>query len=101
VELRPDPALAVDALSDTRTGGAIMWFGGDAVMAAVMIVLVFGWLRRAETEPSAGWLDQARRSAFAEHTGGPDDESVPEDLDEDDAARASYNAWLASLDRKA
>jgi putative copper resistance protein D len=100
VAMRPDRALAVDALSDTRTGGAIMWFGGDAVMAAVMIVLVIGWLRRAESVPSAGWLDQARRSAFAEHTSGAGEDSVPEDLDEDDAARASYNAWLASLDRK-
>ena len=44
------PALHVDALSDTRTGGAIMWFGGDAIMAAVMIVLVVGWLRRVDTD---------------------------------------------------
>ena len=61
-----------NALSDTRTGGAIMWFGGDAIMAAVMIVLVIGWLRRADTEHAereglagAG----ARRATFAAHTG--------------------------------
>jgi putative copper resistance protein D len=101
VAMRPDPALAVNALSDTRTGGAIMWFGGDGLMAAVMMVLVVGWLRRAEASPSGGgWLDQARRSAFAEHTTSAGDRSVPQDLDEDDDARASYNAWLASLDRK-
>ena len=26
-----DPDVAVTPLSDTRTGGAIMWFGGDAL----------------------------------------------------------------------
>ena len=41
----------VDPLSDTHTGGAIMWFGGDGVMAAVMVVLVVGWLRRVDTAP--------------------------------------------------
>jgi putative copper resistance protein D len=101
VAMRPDPALHVDALSDTRTGGAIMWFGGDALMAAVMILLVVAWLRRAETAPAGhGWLDQARRTALAEHSGPAEQGSLPDDLDEDDAARASYNAWLASLDRK-
>ena len=25
-----------------------MWFGGDAIMAVVMIALVVGWLRRAD-----------------------------------------------------
>jgi cytochrome c oxidase assembly factor CtaG len=99
VAMLPDPALAVDALSDTRTGGAIMWFGGDGLMAAIMIVLVVGWLRRTDGASAGGWLDQARRSAFAEHSVNAEADSVPEDLDEDDAARASYNAWLASLDR--
>jgi putative copper resistance protein D len=90
-------ALAVDALSDTRTGGAIMWFGGDAIMAAVMIVLVVGWLRTVDRAPApTGWLEQARGAAFTEHTGAESSESV---LDEDDAAREAYNAWLARLDR--
>jgi putative copper resistance protein D len=100
VAMRPAPALGVDALSDTRTGGAIMWFGGDALMAAVMIVLVGVWLRRTDISSAGSWLDQARRSAFADHTAGSAVDSVPEDLDEDDAARASYNDWLASLNRK-
>jgi putative copper resistance protein D len=77
-----------------------MWFGGDALMAAVMFALVIVWLRRDEPASAGGWLDQARRSALADHsvTGAAD--SLPEDLDEDEAARASYNAWLSSLDRK-
>jgi putative copper resistance protein D len=88
-------------LSDTRTGGAIMWFGGDAIMALVMVVLVIGWLRRAETDAERpaeqGWLEQARRANFAEHAGAG---LTGEDrMDDDDAARESYNAWLTNLDR--
>lgn len=93
--------VTVDPLSDTRTGGAIMWFGGDAIMAVVMIVLVIGWLRRAETDAERpaeqGWLEQARRANFAEHAGA----GLASDaaMDDDEAARASYNAWLTRLDR--
>ncbi len=88
-------ALDVNALSDTRTGGAIMWFGGDAIMALIMIWLVVGWLRTVETKaPERGWLEQARSATFEAHTAGSGD-----DLDEDDDARTAYNDWLAKLDR--
>src|SRR4051812_16401053 len=60
VHLEPS-ALDVNALSDTRTGGAIMWFGGDAIMAAIMIALVVSWLRTVDRAPAdRGWLEQAR-----------------------------------------
>jgi putative copper resistance protein D len=96
VALAPS-ALHVDALSDTRTGGAIMWFGGDAIMAAIMVGLVVGWLRTVERVPvERSWLEQARGATFTAHTGATDD-AAP--LDEDDAARAAYNDWLARLDR--
>jgi putative copper resistance protein D len=96
VHLAPS-TLDVDALSDTRTGGAIMWFGGDAIMALVMLALVIGWLRTVDAvHPDKGWLEQARGTAFAEHTGAPAGETVD---DEDEAARAAYNAWLAKLER--
>ena len=88
--------LDVDALSDTRTGGAIMWFGGDAIMAAIMIGLVVGWLRHVELAPRSGWLEQARAANFAAHTGASSEDGA---LDEDDDAREAYNAWLAKLDR--
>ena len=93
-------SVHVDPLSDTRTGGAIMWFGGDGIMAVVMIALVIGWLRRVETDQAEekGWLEQARRATFSAHTG--DDSTQAETFDEDDAARASYNAWLADLERR-
>ncbi|WP_375498302.1 cytochrome c oxidase assembly protein [uncultured Jatrophihabitans sp.] len=89
--------LDVSALSDTRTGGAIMWFGGDAIMAAIMIGLVIGWLRRVDTAPvEQGWLEQARRATFSTHTGSADS---AEPLDDDDGAREAYNRWLQKLDR--
>ena len=90
----------VDPLSVTHTGGAIMWFGGDALMAIVMIALVIGWLRRVGTDQAdeKGWLEQARRATFSAHTG--DESTAAETFDDDDAARASYNAWLANLERR-
>jgi putative copper resistance protein D len=97
VAMRTVAGLSVDPLSDTRTGGAIMWFGGDAIMAVVMIALVLGWLRRAGTPAGdeSGWLEQARRATFTEHTGTASGESI----DDEDAARLSYNEWLAALSR--
>jgi cytochrome c oxidase assembly factor CtaG len=99
VGMLADPDVAVNPLSDTRTGGAIMWFGGDGIMIVIMIALVVGWLRRVETDRAdrKGWLEQARVATFAERTSARGD---VETYDEDDAARASYNAWLAGLDKR-
>ncbi len=97
VHLQPS-ALHVDALSDTRTGGAIMWFGGDAIMAAIMIGLVAGWLRVVDRGPAEkGWLEQARGATFAAHTGAADTGAVD---DEDDAARQAYNRYLERLEKQ-
>ena len=107
-------SLMVSPLSDTRTGGAIMWVGGDGLMALVMIALVVNWLRRPELRDRdrGGWLEQARQSTFASHTGtgaGPLD--LPDltgahtvadqiDFDDEDANRERYNRWLASIDKR-
>ena len=100
VAMRIDPTFPVDALSDTRTGGAIMWFGGDAIMAAVMIALVVGWLRNVDTDKAEakGWLEQARVATFSAQTGA--DGADVQTFDDDDAARASYNEWLSQLDKR-
>jgi cytochrome c oxidase assembly factor CtaG len=97
IDMLASPALQVSPLSDTRTGGAIMWFGGDAIMASVMVVLVIGWLRRVEPGDERGWLEQARRATFTANTGAATDEAAAGGIDDDDAARNSYNAWLAQL----
>jgi cytochrome c oxidase assembly factor CtaG len=99
VAMVSDPDLAVDPLSDTRTGGAIMWFAGDAIMIVIMIALVVGWLRRVDTDRAdkKGWLEQARVATFTARTDGAGDVDT---FDDDDAARASYNDWLAGLDKR-
>jgi putative copper resistance protein D len=87
--------LVVNGLTDTRTGGAIMWVGGDGIMAAIMITLVVAWLRAADDRPdSSGWLEQARRAHFGETTGSDAGETAMDDTDE---ARAAYNAYLTRL----
>jgi cytochrome c oxidase assembly factor CtaG len=107
VEMLPARGFVVNALADTRTGGAIMWFGGDAIMAAVMVVLVLGWLYRPALRQGdqQGWVEQARRATFDAHTSAHAGAPAPEpgavgDIDEDDAARLAYNDWLASLSTK-
>jgi putative copper resistance protein D len=92
------PALRVDALSDTHTGGAIMWVGGDAIMALVMIVLVVNWLYRPAQRGADqdGWAERARRTTFEEHTGAAAASDI-DDADSGDAARRAYNEWLANL----
>lgn len=100
ITMRPVPGLNVNQLSDTHTGGAIMWFGGDGLMAVVMITLVLAWLRRVDssTPDEKGWLEQARRATFSEHTGAH--APAAEDFDADEAARSAYNDWLAGLEKK-
>lgn len=101
VGMLADPNVSVDPLQDTRTGGAMMWFGGDAIMIVVMIALVIGWLRRVETDKAdkKGWLEQARVANFSVHTHAERPVDV-ETFDDDEAARQSYNEWLAKLNQR-
>jgi putative copper resistance protein D len=103
VHMLPAVDLHVDPLYDTRTGGAIMWFGGDGLMAAVMVGLVISWLRDAETRThdEPGWLEQARQATFSGHVAAAGESQTAAAIDEDDAARAAYNEWLAHLDKRA
>ena len=99
VGMLADADVHVNALADTHTGGAIMWFGGDGIMIAIMIILSIGWLRRADTDEAdaKGWLEQARVATFSDRTASSSAEVST--FDDDDAARASYNDWLAKLDQ--
>ncbi len=99
IAMTPAPGLSVDALADTHTGGAIMWAGGDALMALVMIVLVVGWLRRSgrEADDRTSWLEQARFATLDERTGATVASAADVDPDADEARLAAYNAWLARL----
>jgi cytochrome c oxidase assembly factor CtaG len=109
IDMIAAPRLAVEQLSDTHTGGAIMWVGGDAIMAIVMVVLVVGWLYRPGQRGADrdGWGERARRATFAAHTGveagvdfddsGEVDRDGADVSDDADAARRAYNEWLANL----
>ncbi|MFL6164450.1 MAG: cytochrome c oxidase assembly protein [Jatrophihabitantaceae bacterium] len=114
VAMSPPPGAHVNPLTDTQTGGAIMWFGGDGIMAVIMVVTAIGWIHRPEwarREP-AGWLEQARRANFAAHAGldrpdadqaGPAESSPAQpgldepDFDDDERRLEQYNAWLRKL----
>ena len=103
IAMNPPPSLHVNTLADTQTGGAIMWFGGDAIMAVIMVVIAVGWIHRPERDQreSGGWLEQARRANFDSHTGAvsnqPSAADEP-DFDDDELRLEQYNAWLRKLD---
>jgi putative copper resistance protein D len=91
------PGLRVDPLDDTHTGGAIMWFWGDAIMALIMVALVISWLRTSgqSVRDRDSWLEQARDATLRDRTG----DASGGDIDVDQARLAAYNEWLASLAR--
>lgn len=108
VAMAPPPGASINPLTDTQTGGAIMWFGGDGIMAVIMVVVAIGWVHRPERSrvEASGWLEQVRRANFAEHTGSQlasdtdsgDTDFDDIDFDDDDQRLAQYNAWLGRLD---
>jgi cytochrome c oxidase assembly factor CtaG len=102
IAMRPAAGVHVDPLADTHAGGAIMWFGGDAIMAAVMTLLVIGWLRTSggSLRDRESWLEQARVVTLGERTGGAPTDAGG-NFDEDDERLAAYNKWLAGLDDQA
>ncbi|WP_051790955.1 cytochrome c oxidase assembly protein [Amycolatopsis jejuensis] len=91
----PDRGWGPDAITDLHWGGAMMWVGGDLLMAALAIMVITAWVSSSDSKADLGaWLESARHSALADHTGslGPD-----VDLDEDDEALRAYNAMLSRL----
>jgi len=97
IAMRTAPGLQVDPLNDTQTGGAIMWFWGDAIMALIMVALVITWLRTSgqSTRDRDSWLEHARAATLRDRTG----DASGGDIDEDQARLAAYNEWLANLAR--
>lgn len=102
VTMAPPPGASINPLTDTQTGGAIMWFGGDGIMAVIMVIVAISWVRRPEAAriEAGGWLEQARRASFAEHTGTADQfaEDSEVDFDDDERRLRQYNEWLHRLD---
>jgi putative copper resistance protein D len=101
IAMAPPIGASINPLTDTKTGGAIMWFGGDGLMAVIMVVTAIGWIHRPASEQveAGGWLEQARRANFAELTGDQlTDEASGAQFDDDDRRLAQYNEWLRRLD---
>jgi putative copper resistance protein D len=92
------PAWAPNLLTDLHAGGAIMWVGGDAIMAVMFGVAAVSWARTAgsgNTSDLGGWLDSARANYQHDLVG---DEATSENPDSDEAL-AAYNAYLQGLGR--
>jgi putative copper resistance protein D len=98
------PAWGPSLIDDLHAGGAVMWIGGDAIMAVLMGVAAVAWARAAASGDGSelgGWLSAARvnyqRSVA---TGAPVDPAGPAvrtgDSDDD---LADYNAYLQRLNR--
>lgn len=77
-------------VEDLHWGGAAMWVGGDALMAALAVLVIGRWVTATDRGDDLGtWLESARRSALEL------DESAA--VDDDEGALRAYNAMLARL----
>lgn len=108
VSMLAHPGWGPSPLTDTQTGGALMWWAGDGIMALQVLLLFFVWAQQPESvrRGADSFYERVRRSTFAEQTGfrapigawadgtGPAD--AP-DFDDDEARHDAYNAWLARL----
>lgn len=84
-----------ELLHDQALAGAIMWFFGDAAMAAFALLSVRRWLRSSGAEAGFGtWLESARRQAL---TGQEATREGAVEVDSDEQALDAYNAMLARL----
>src|SRR5215468_3254085 len=116
----PRPPGSPGPVEDVHWAGAAMWVGGDAIMFAYMMIVVWMWARDERADSlGLGWLEAARRSRFddlvagqpaAAAVAGPGDEGRPDATGEpravasrggidDDEHLAAYNAYLAQLNR--
>ena len=101
IDMHLTPSLNTNALSDTHTGGAIMWALGDGIMAIIVVLIVIAWSRRSEIEQRAShsWIEQARRAVYTDNTGNPAQatNAAGTEFDDDDQQHLAYNAWLAAI----
>ena len=87
------PGWGPQALADQNIAGAVMWWGGDALMMALLIVVGVQWGRAPASDQGLGsWIEGARRRSVL---------GVSDDRAGDGRRRrgrvARYNARLAAL----
>ncbi|WP_157099753.1 cytochrome c oxidase assembly protein [Microbispora sp. ATCC PTA-5024] len=96
------PSWAAPLLDDVHAGGALMWIGGDGLMFAMVLIVLFQWISdtRPEARGAGRWLESVRQSALANtlpSPGGGDAILNARDVDADEDALAAYNAMLSRL----
>jgi putative copper resistance protein D len=98
----PRPPGALGPVQDVHWGGAIMWIAGDAIMFALMLLVLLAWSReRRASWGMSGWLEAARKSRFDEVVapGGPAVARTGRGGIDDDEHLAAYNAFLARINK--
>ncbi|MGI8417248.1 MAG: cytochrome c oxidase assembly protein [Nakamurella sp.] len=107
----PFPALAAmrsgwgpSPVDDLHIGGALMWAGGDGLMAIAAFLLIAEWVNDKDRQDDMGvFLEGARRGALAGIGGDLDTQSTIHDsvdVDDDDEVLLAYNRMLAALDER-
>ncbi len=92
-----DRAWGPSLVEDLRWGGAAMWIGGDALMAALALSVIARWIHSSGEGNDLGpWLEAARRSALTDAYAS-EELRVETDIDNDNEALHHYNAMLARL----
>jgi putative copper resistance protein D len=105
------PGWGLNPIDDLQAGGAIMWVGGDGLMAVMAIALYVAWARRPAETRKASVFERVRTGLQAERaTGGSTSRAVPgsaplpapssDAMDTDDRELEAYNRWLAELHRR-
>jgi cytochrome c oxidase assembly factor CtaG len=59
------PPGAPAPVQDLHWAGAVMWIGGDAIMLAYIMIVLWMW-SRDDSATLGGWLEAARKSRFDE-----------------------------------
>lgn len=91
-------------VTDLNWGGAVMWLGGDGLMGLLALLAFASWMLSAtgNSEGLGGWLESIRRDRFAAMAGSEATDTPSgrhSTVDDDDAAMAAYNEYLARLNR--
>jgi cytochrome c oxidase assembly factor CtaG len=99
------PGWGPSAISDTHTGGALMWVVGDGLMALVPMALYVAWARHSEAQAETpGWYERARVGLLLSRdttAGAPEPAGdIDTSIDGDEEQYLAYNRWLASLDKR-
>jgi cytochrome c oxidase assembly factor CtaG len=98
------PVWAPSLVTDLHAGGAVMWVGGDAIMAVLFGFAAVAWARGAAAGDGSdlgGWLNSARINYQTDlNSGDAEGHSVTVATGDSDADLDAYNAYLERLQRQ-